>query len=627
MTNPADYRPAPGTIPTEPGVYRFRDPHGRVLYVGKAKNLRSRLANYFQDLAGLHPRTRTMVTTAASVEWTVVRNEVEALILEHTWIKQYDPRFNVVFKDDKSYPYLAVTLGEKFPRIQVMRGERKKGVRYFGPYARAWAIRDTVDTLLTALPMRSCSQGVFRKAERQGRPCLLGYIDKCSAPCVGRISEEDHRAVAERVCAVLGGDAKGLIRDLTNAMGEAAEREDFESAARARNRLHALRDVLDRNAIVLSPGTDADIFSLVDEDMEAAAHVFHVRDGRITGERGWVVDKPEPLPGAAMVAQLIQEAYAAADREEVPPEVLVPAAPDGADALREWLRGVRGSAVAIRVPARGKKAELAETGLQNARQVLQQHRLKRASDLTTRSAALQELQDSVGMVDAPLRIESYDISHTGGTNQVGSMVVFEDGLPRKGEYRQFSIADGTDDTAAMREVLTRRFKRYLEESALAPEEREQARFAYPPQLVLVDGGLPQVNVARKALDDLGLDSIMVIGLAKRLEEVWVPGDEFPVILPRGSEALFLLQRLRDEAHRFAISRHRGRRSKAMKASALDTIPGVGPTRAKALIRHFGSLAKVREASVQEIALVPGIGARTAAAIHSAVHADSGMLET
>ncbi|MFW2514167.1 excinuclease ABC subunit UvrC [Demequina sp. SO4-13] len=626
MTDPADYRPAPGSIPSDPGVYRFRDPHGRVVYVGKANNLRARLANYFQSLSGLHPRTRSMVTTAASVEWTVVRNEVEALILEHTWIKQYDPRFNVRFKDDKSYPYLAVTLNEKYPRMQVMRGERKQGVRYFGPYARAWAIRDTVDTLLTALPVRTCSPGVFRKAERQGRPCLLGYIDKCSAPCVGRISEEDHRELAERVCAVLGGDAKGLIRDLTRGMTDAAEREDFEAAARARDRLRALRDVLDRNAVVLAPGTDADIFSLLDDEMEAAAHVFHVRDGRITGERGWVVDKPEPLGVPGMVAQLIQEAYAAADQEEVPVEVLVPDMPDGAEALRAWLRGIRGAAVSIRVPARGKKAELAQTGHQNARQVLEQHRLRRASDLTTRSAALQELQESIGMTVAPLRIECYDISHTGGTNQVGSMVVFEDGLPRKAEYRQFSIADGTDDTAAMHEVLTRRFKRFLEESQLPPEERDTARFAYPPQLVLVDGGLPQVNVARDALDALGLQEITVVGLAKRLEEVWVPGEQFPVIMPRGSESLFLLQRLRDEAHRFAITRHRSRRGKAMKASALDDVPGVGPTRAASLIRYFGSLAKVREASVEQIALVPGIGARTAATIHAAIRGRDGMLD-
>ncbi|WP_084040084.1 excinuclease ABC subunit UvrC [Demequina sp. NBRC 110053] len=626
MSDPADYRPAPGTIPTEPGVYRFRDPHGRVVYVGKAKNLRARLSNYFQDVGGLHPRTRMMVTTAASVEWTVVRNEVEALILEHTWIKQYDPRFNVVFKDDKSYPYLAVTMNEKFPRIQVMRGERRKGVRYFGPYARAWQIRDTVDTLLTALPVRTCAPGVFRKAERQGRPCLLGYIDKCSAPCVGRISPEDHRALAERVCAVLGGDAKGMIRDLTQAMADAAEREDFEAAARARDRLHALRDVLDRNAIVLAAGTDADIFSLVDDEMEAAAHVFHVRDGRITGERGWVVDKPEPLDEPGMVAQLIQEAYGEAEAEAIPAEVLVPVAPEGADAVRTWLRGIRGAGVAIKVPARGKKAELAGTGRQNAVQVLEQHRLKRASDLTTRSAALQELQSAIGMTEAPLRVECYDISHTGGTNQVGSMVVFEDALPRKAEYRQFSIADGTDDVAAMREVLTRRFRRYLAESQLPPEERETARFAYPPQLVVVDGALPQAMVARQALDELGLDGIAVVGLAKRLEEVWVPGDPFPVILPRGSEALFLLQRVRDEAHRFAITRHRGKRGKAMKASALDDVPGIGSERAKALVRHFGSLAKVKDASVDQLMLVPGIGASTARTILQALRGDDGMLD-
>ncbi|WP_430866832.1 excinuclease ABC subunit UvrC [Demequina aurantiaca] len=620
MTNPADYRPAPGSIPTDPGVYRFRDPHGRVVYVGKAKNLRARLGNYFQDLFALHPRTRLMVTTAASVEWTVVRSEVEALILEHTWIKQYDPRFNVVFKDDKSYPYLAVTLNEKFPRILVMRGDRKPGVRYFGPYAKAWAIRETVDTLLTALPVRTCAAGVFRKAERQGRPCLLGYIDKCSAPCVGRISEEDHRALAERVCAVLGGDAKSMMRDLTASMESAAGRQDYESAARARDRLRALNAVLERNAVVLAEGTNADIFSLVDDDMEAAAHVFHVRDGRIAGERGWVVDKPEPLDGPAMVAQLIQEAYGAAAPEDIPTEVLVPHMPEMADSVTEWLAGVRGARVSIRVAARGKKAELATTGHQNAQQVLDQHRLRRASDLTTRSAALQDLQSAIGMADAPLRIECYDISHTQGTNQVGSMVVFEDALPRKAQYRQFSIADAMDDTAAMKEVLRRRFTRYLEESKLSPEERETARFAYPPQLVVVDGGLPQVNSAAEVLKELGIVDVMLVGLAKRLEEVWIHGEPFPVILPRGSEALYLLQRVRDEAHRFAIKNHRRKRGKAMQTSAVDAIPGVGPTRSKALIRHFGSLAKLKEASPEQIALVPGIGSGTAAQVYSALRA-------
>ena len=624
MTNPADYRPATGTIPTGPGVYRFRDPDGRVVYVGKAKNLRSRLQNYFQDVRQLHPRTARMVTTAASVEWTVVRSEVEALILEHTWIKQYDPRFNVVFKDDKSYPYLAVTMNEKYPRIQVMRGERKPGVRYFGPYAKAWAIRDTVDTLVTALPVRTCAPGVFRKAERQGRPCLLGYIDKCSAPCVGRISEEDHRILAERVCEVLAGDAKSMVRDVTESMERASAREDFEAAARARDRLTALRNVLERNSVVLSAGTDVDLFSLIDEDMEAAAHVFYVRDGRITGQRGWVVDKPDPVGPAELTVQLLQEAYADADREDVPAEVIVPA--DVGPEVAEWLTGVRGAGVRVHTAQRGKKAELAGTGAANAAEVLLQHRLKRASDLTARSAALTDLQEALGLPEAPLRIECYDISHTQGTHQVGSMVVFEDALPKKGHYRQFSIADAVDDTAAMAEVLRRRFVRYLEESALPLEERETARFAYPPQLVVVDGALPQVNAAKAVLDELGITTVALVGLAKRLEEVWIPGEDFPAILPRGSEALFLLQRVRDEAHRFAIKNHRRKRGAAMKASAVDDIPGVGPTRAKALLRHFGSLAKVREADTAQLAMVPGIGKTTAGAIHEALHPGDGMLE-
>lgn len=626
MTDPADYRPAPGTIPATPGVYRFRDPHGRVVYVGKAKSLRARLANYFQDPAGLHPRTRQMVTTAASVEWTVVRSEVEALVLEHTWIKKYDPRFNVVFKDDKSYPYLAVTMNEEIPRMQIMRGERKPGVRYFGPYAKTWAIRETVDTLLTALPMRTCAPAVFRKAQRQGRPCLLGYIDKCAAPCVGRISPEDHRELAERVCAVLSGDAKSLVRDLTATMQQAAEREDFEAAARARDRLRALDTVMARNAVVLAAGVDADIFSLADDEMEAAAHVFHVRDGRISGERGWVVDKPEPLDAAAMVTQLLQEAFAGADREDIPAEVLVPVVPHDLGSVTQWLTGLRGARVSVRVPQRGKKAELAQTGAGNARQVLDQHRLKRASDLTTRSAALQELQSALGLGEAPLRIECYDVSHTQGTNQVASMVVFEDALARKAEYRQFSIGDQVDDLSAMEEVLRRRFTRYLEESQLPPEQRESARFAYPPQLVVVDGGLPQVAVAHRTLAVLGLDHIAVVGLAKRLEEVWVPGEEFPVILPRGSEAMYLLQRVRDEAHRFAIRHHRAKRTKAMTASALDQVPGVGATRAKALLTHFGSLARLKDASAHQIALVPGVGEGTARTVYTALHPDGGMLD-
>jgi len=625
VANPADYRPAPGTIPTQPGVYRFRDPHGRVVYVGKAKNLRQRLQNYFQPLTALHPRTRVMVTTAASVEWTVVRNEVEALVLEHTWIKEYDPRFNVVFKDDKSYPFLAVTMNESVPRMLVMRGDRKKGVRYFGPYAKAWAIRQTVDTLLTVLPMRTCTTSVYRKAERQGRPCLLGYIDKCAAPCVGKISEDDHRLLAEGVCQVLAGDAKPLIRDLTDTMVAASEKEDFEVAARARDRLRALTSVLERNAVVLPQGTDADVFSLVDDEFEAAAHVFYVRDGRISGERGWVVDKPEPLTPAEMVNALLQEAYQTA--ESVPAEVLVPVVPSDGDVIGAYLNGLRGTAVSVRVPSRGKKAELAQSGAKNAQQVFDQHRLKRASDLTTRSAALTDLQENLGLAEAPLRIECYDISHIQGTHQVGSMVVFEDAIARKKEYRQFSVGDAVDDTAAMNDVLTRRFRRYLEEAKLPPEERETARFAYPPQLVVVDGGPPQVAAARRAMDDVGVPEIPVVGLAKRLEEVWLPGEEFPAILPRGSESLYLLQRVRDEAHRFAIKNHRAKRGKAMTASTLDEIPGVGATRSKALLRHFGSLARLKDASEEQIARVPGVGEGTARAIHASLRGVDGILET
>ena len=625
MANPADYRPAPGTIPTQPGVYRFRDPHGRIVYVGKAKNLRQRLQNYFQPLTSLHPRTRVMVTTAASVEWTVVRNEVEALVLEHTWIKEYDPRFNVVFKDDKSYPFLAVTMNESVPRMLVMRGDRKKGVRYFGPYAKAWAIRQTVDTLLTVLPMRTCTTSVYRKAERQGRPCLLGYIDKCAAPCVGKISEDDHRLLAEGVCQVLAGDAKPLIRDLTDTMVAASEKEDFEVAARARDRLRALTSVLERNAVVLPQGTDADVFSLVDDEFEAAAHVFYVRDGRISGERGWVVDKPEPLTPAEMINALLQEAYQTA--ETVPAEVLVPVVPSDGEVIGAYLNGLRGATVSVRVPSRGKKAELAQSGVKNAQQVFDQHRLKRASDLTTRSAALTDLQENLGLAEAPLRIECYDISHIQGTHQVGSMVVFEDAIARKKEYRQFSVGDAVDDTAAMTDVLTRRFRRYLEEAKLPPEERETARFAYPPQLVVVDGGPPQVAAARRAMDDVGVPDIPVVGLAKRLEEVWLPGEEFPAILPRGSESLYLLQRVRDEAHRFAIKNHRAKRGKAMTASTLDEIPGVGATRSKALLRHFGSLARLKDASEEQIARVPGVGEGTARAIHASLRGVDGILES
>jgi excinuclease ABC subunit C len=567
-----------------------------------------------------------MVTTAASIEWTVVRSEVEALVLEHTWIQEYDPRFNVVFKDDKSYPFLAVTMGDEIPRVYVTRDARTKGTRYFGPYAKVWAIRETVDTLLTVLPMRSCTAGTFARAQRSDRPCLLGYIDKCSAPCVGRITAAEHREIAEQVCAVLAGDAKGLVRDLTRQMDAASNEERFEAAARLRDRLAALTAVLDRNTVVLAPGVDADVVGIEDDEYEAAAHVFHVRDGRITGQRAWVVDKPEPLGMGELVTRLVQEIYDAPGAPAVPSEILVPSLPADAAALVDWLSGLRGGTVTVKVPARGPKAELAETTHANAVETLAHHRLKRASDLTARSAALTALQEVLGLPEAPLRIECYDISHTGGTNQAASMVVFEDALPRKREYRHFSVSDARDDTEAMAQVITRRFTRYLEEAGRPVEERDSSRFAYPPQLVVVDGGGPQVEAAHRALAALGIGGVSLCGLAKRLEEVWLPGGAFPVILPRGSEALYLLQRVRDEAHRFAIRQHRTLRSRAMTASQVDEIPGVGPARARALLRHFGSLDRVREASVEQIALVPGIGRETAAAIARAVSGKGGMLE-
>ncbi|WP_407343508.1 excinuclease ABC subunit UvrC [Pengzhenrongella phosphoraccumulans] len=675
MADPSTYRPAPGQVPDSPGVYRFRDEHGRVIYVGKANSLRSRLANYFQDLSALHPRTQSMVTTAASVEWTVVSTEVEALSLEYSWIKEFDPRFNVKYRDDKSYPYLAVTLADKIPRVQVMRGARRPGTRYFGPFAHAWAIRETVDLLLRVFPVRTCSAGVFKRAAQQGRPCLLGYIDKCAAPCVGRISPDDHHALAEDFCAFMAGDTAKFIRRLSERMREAAEIQDYEQAARLRDDIGALERATEKNAVVLSDGTDADIFALVGDDLEAAVQVFHVRDGRIRGQRGWIVEKVEDVTDAELVEHLLQQVYGAEElafigsgsrsRGEpapavraaagaVPREVLVPVLPPDPAQVSAWLAGLRGSRVDVRVPLRGDKRELAETVRRNAEYALALHRTRRAGDLTTRSQALQEIQDGLDLQAAPLRIECYDISHTQGTYQMASMVVFEDGLPRKSEYRTFALrgpdGDGArDDTAAMYEVITRRFRRYLSERArsgdveleLGTDEDDQdagagrpgvsgevgagipakkARFAYPPNLVVVDGGPPQVAAAARALEELGIDDVALCGLAKRLEEVWVPGEAYPVILERSSEGLYLLQRVRDEAHRFAITAHRKRRGKGMTVSVLDDVPGLGPARSGALLKHFGSLKRLRAASVEEIASVQGMGDRTAAAVVEALAA-------
>ncbi|MFD4229184.1 excinuclease ABC subunit UvrC [Streptomyces sp. NPDC058545] len=647
MADPSSYRPKPGQIPDSPGVYKFRDEHRRVIYVGKAKSLRQRLANYFQDLAGLHPRTRTMVTTAASVEWTVVATEVEALQLEYSWIKEFDPRFNVKYRDDKSYPYLAVTLNEEFPRVQVMRGAKKKGVRYFGPYGHAWAIRETVDLMLRVFPVRTCSAGVFKNAARTGRPCLLGYIGKCSAPCVGRVTPEEHRELADDFCDFMAGRTGTYIRRLEKDMMAAAEEMEYERAARLRDDVEALKRAMEKSAVVLADATDADLIAVAEDELEAAVQIFHVRGGRVRGQRGWVTDKVEAVDTSGLVEHALQQLYGEETGDSVPKEVLVPALPEDPEAVSQWLAGRRGSQVSLRIPQRGDKKDLMVTVQRNAQQALGLHKTKRASDLTTRSRALEEIAGALGLDTAPLRIECFDISHLQGDDVVASMVVFEDGLARKSEYRRFQIKgfEGQDDVRSMHEVIGRRFRRYLQEKERTGEWEESPapsgavpapetavgngdpfdnepreddgrpkRFAYPPQLVVVDGGQPQVAAAKRALDELGIDDIAVCGLAKRLEEVWLPDDDDPVVLPRSSEGLYLLQRVRDEAHRFAITYQRAKRAKRIRSSPLDAVSGLGETRKQALIKHFGSVKKLKQATIDEICEVPGIGRRTAESV-------------
>ncbi|WP_372697746.1 excinuclease ABC subunit UvrC [Arthrobacter sp. JSM 101049] len=634
MADPTSYRPRTGEIPTNPGVYRFRDPQSRVIYVGKAKNLRSRLNSYFANPATLMPKTHAMVHTAASVEWTVVGSELEALQLEYTWIKEYAPRFNIMFRDDKSYPYLAVTLGEKYPRAQVMRGDRRKDVKYFGPFYPAKAIRETLDTLLRVFPVRTCSAGIFRRAQQSGRPCLLGYIDKCSAPCVGRISPEDHRKLADELCQFMGGEGTRFIRDLESQMKAAVAELDYEQAARLRDDIAALRRVFERNAVVLSEDTEADIFAVAEDDLEAAVQVFHVRQGRIRGQRGWVVEKVEETNGPEFIEHLLQQVYGEnTGGDRIPREVLVPVEPENPEELATWLRGLRGAAVNLRVPQRGEKATLMGTVRDNAEQSLRLHKSRRAADITTRSAALQELQEALGLPVPLMRIECYDISHVQGTNVVASMVVVEDGLPKKSDYRKFSITGDAarDDTASMYDVITRRFRHYLDDqAAMAPaisgeisseeagEKAPPRKFAYPPSLVVVDGGPPQVAGAVQALADLGIDDVYVAGLAKRLEELWLPDDPFPVVLPRASHGLYLLQRIRDEAHRFAITFHRQKRSSAMTTSLLDDVPGLGPAKRQAIVKHFGSLKRMRAASTEDFQQVKGVGPRLAAHLAEAL---------
>jgi excinuclease ABC subunit C len=604
-----------------------------VIYVGKAKSLRQRLNSYFADFSALHPRTQTMLTTAADVDWTVVGTEVEALQLEYSWIKEFDPRFNVKYRDDKSYPYLAVTMGEDFPRVQVMRGAKRKGTRYFGPYSHAWAIRETVDLMLRVFPVRTCSAGVFKRAGQIGRPCLLGYIDKCSAPCVGRVTPDEHLALAEDFCDFMAGNTGRFIKRLERDMREAAAAQEYERAARLRDDIQALQRALEKQAVVLGEGTDADVIALAEDPLEAAVQVFYVRGGRIRGQRGWVVDKVEESSPGELVEQFLLQMYGEAGAESMPREVLVPVLPPDNEAITELLSEQRRARVEVRVPQRGDKKSLMETVERNAKESLAQHKIRRAGDLTTRSKALQEISDALDLDQVPLRVECYDVSHLQGENVVASMVVFEDGLPRKSEYRRFAVRTKEGDVASIYEVIQRRFRRYLEERSatgelaadddadgpngpIDPETGKPRKFAYPPNLVVVDGAGPQAAAAQRALDELGIDDVAVCGLAKRLEEVWLPGDDQPVIMPRSSEGLYLLQRVRDEAHRFAITYHRAKRSKTVKESALDTVPGLGPARRQALLKHFGSVKKLREATAAEMCEVPGIGPAIAEVIAS-----------
>jgi excinuclease ABC subunit C len=634
-------RPKPDAIPDHPGVYLFRDASGRVIYVGKAISLRKRLASYFQPLRNLHPRTAAMVEASATVEWVLVQNEVEALQLEYNFIKQHRPRYNVRYRDDKTYPWLAVTVSEEIPRPRVERGAKRKGTRYFGPYAHAYAIRETLDLLLRTFPMRTCSQGVFDRQRRLGRPCILYDINKCSGPCVGHISAEDHRKIVEEFISFMEGRTRPVLRRLEEEMRTSAEQLNFEAAARLRDQLGSVRKALERQQMVSSSPEDFDIAAFAEDDLEAAVQVFFVRRGRVVGQRGYVVDKVEALDTASLAATFVQQLYG--ERlDEVPREVLLPVMPEGADALREWLSGLRGGRVEFRVPQRGEKRALLETVTANARDAFVTHKLKRASDFDARARALKELQEQLDLPVAPLRIECYDISNLQGNQVVGSMVVFEDGLPRKSEYRRFEVrsVDGQDDFASLNEVLTRRLARLASEQedqaaagGSAPERDGAAgngegsaergprnrKFAYPPSLIVVDGGRPQLAAALDALEQAGRTDLAVIGLAKRMEEVYVPGSPDPVVLPRASEALYLLQRVRDEAHRFAIAYHRKLRGRSMTRSALDGIPGVGEARRKDLVRHFGSPRKVAQASVDEIAALPGFGPRLAQTVWDHLH--------
>lgn len=622
MADALPYKPKPGEIPTNPGVYRFRDAHGRVLYVGKAKNLRQRLSNYFAPLHTLHERTRRMVTTAASVEWTVVPTDVDSLQLEYQWIKEFDPPFNVRYKDDKSYPFMAITLADEAPRVMVTRNRRIPGAKYFGPYPKVWAVHDTIDLMIKVFPIRTCSDASYKRAMQTGRPCFPGQIGKCGGPCSHRVTIEEHRRIVDDFIAFMQGGDERFTRDLTARMKAAAAAMDYEQAAVLRDKLASIEAVLNKSALVLPSDTDADLFGIAEDELSAAVQHFVIRGGRVRGVSSTTIDKELDISGGELVDQILQRVYGDAAPADIPRRVLVPELPADADELEQWLRARRGKAVEIAIAQRGQRAELLRNATLNAQQALLRHKTRRTSDYAARTQALTDLQEALGMTEAPLRIECYDISHLQGTNVVGSMVVFEDGLPRKEQYRSFSIAETTDDTDSIHQVLTRRLAHLdrPQEPAAEPGEdgesqaTKRRRFAYPPQLLIVDGGRPQVEAAARALRESGHEEIALCGIAKRLEEIWLPGDDYPVILPRTSEALYLVQRLRDEAHRFAISHQRRRRKRDIR-SVLSEVPGLGEARIKALLRHFGSVSALRGATVEQIEELPGIGPKLAQTVH------------
>jgi len=634
MADALSYRPKTGEIPTNPGVYRFSDATGRILYVGKAKNLRARLANYFAPLNSLHERTRRMVTTASGVEWTVVGTEVEALQLEWTWINEFDPPFNVKFKDDKSYPYLAVTLADEAPRALMTRTAGIRGARYFGPYPQIWAVHQTIELMLKAFPIRTCNNANYKRAMQSGKPCFASQIGRCFGPCSQKVSIEEHRARVEQFVSFMGSHDRKLINRLTAEMKTAAAEQNYEVAAKRRDQVTALTAILEKSAVVLRDSVDIDLFAIEQDELAAAVQMFIVRGGRIRGVRGWMLDKELDVSTGDLLDSVMQTAYTGA---AVPPrEIIVPELPDDAEAMATWLGGIAKCKVRLVAAQRGEKAALLATAAQNAKQALMLYKTRRSSDFVARSKALEDIQEALGMPDAPLRMECYDVSHLSGTNIVASMVVFEDGLPRKDDYRRFSIPESTDDTDSIYRTLMRRLAYLAPETGadadaeagadvsqttadVVEAEQKRKKFHYQPNLLIVDGGQPQVAAAARAIADSGVTGIQLCGIAKRLEEIWLPDSDYPVILPRNSDALFLIQRIRDEAHRFAITHQRARRKKDI-SSVLSEIPGLGPARVKVLLQHFGSVARLKEAAEDSISEVRGIGPQLAGTIYRQLRA-------